>query len=165
MEKLEHSCAISVAVQTQDIDLAAEYAALRSAGPSVGAIVSFLGLMRDMNEVSGEAAQVSHLMLEHYPGMTQDSLQRIAHQAAQRFALHAVRVVHRVGQFAPSDAIVWVGVASSHRQASFDGCAYVMDTLKTQAPFWKKERTSSGERWVDARETDLAAAKRWNLSS
>jgi molybdopterin synthase catalytic subunit len=156
---------IHVAVQTNDIDLSAEYAALRSVSTQVGGIATFLGVMRDMNDVSGELAQVSTLTLEHYPAMTQASLQEIAQQASSRFNLHAVRVVHRVGTFSPSDAIVWVGVAASHRQAAFDGCAYVMDYLKTQAPFWKKESTPKGERWVDARDSDNAAQQRWVIES
>jgi molybdopterin synthase catalytic subunit len=155
---------IHIAVQTNDIDLNAEYAALRGVSHQVGGIATFLGVMRDMNDVSGELAQVTTLTLEHYPEMTQASLKAIAQQAISRFNLHAVRVVHRVGDFAPSDAIVWVGVAASHRQAAFDGCAYVMDYLKTQAPFWKKEVTPSGERWVDARESDTTAQQRWNIA-
>jgi molybdopterin synthase catalytic subunit len=95
--------------------------------------------------------------------MTESSLQAIAQQASKRFNLQAVRVVHRVGTFSPSDAIVWVGVAASHRQTAFDGCAYVMDYLKTQAPFWKKEVTPQGSRWVDARDSDTAAQQRWQL--
>jgi molybdopterin synthase catalytic subunit len=154
---------IHIAVQNADIDLNTEYAALRSVGAHVGGIATFLGVMRDINEVAGDAAQVHALTLEHYPGMTQTSLQSIAEQAMTRFNLHAVRVVHRVGTFLPSDAIVWVGVAASHRQAAFDGCAYVMDYLKTQAPFWKKEVTPAGERWVDARDSDTSAQLRWAL--
>jgi molybdopterin synthase catalytic subunit len=155
---------IHIAIQTTDINLNTEYAALRSVSKQVGGIATFLGVMRDMNDVSGELAQVTTLTLEHYPEMTQSSLKAIAQQATNRFDLHAVRVVHRVGTFAPSDAIVWVGVAASHRQAAFDGCAYVMDYLKTQAPFWKKEVTPMGERWVDARESDTAAQQRWVIA-
>ncbi len=153
---------IHIAVQTADIDLNAEHAALRSVGAQVGGIATFLGVMRDINDVGGESARVNTLTLEHYDGMTQASLKAIAQQAAQRFQLQAVRVVHRVGTFAPLDAIVWVGVAANHRQAAFDGCAYVMDYLKTQAPFWKKELTPQGERWVDARDSDTAAQQRWD---
>jgi molybdopterin synthase catalytic subunit len=152
---------IYVAVQTEDIDLNAEYAALRSVNNQVGGIATFLGVMRDMNEVAGHLSQVNTLTLEHYEGMTQTSLQVIAQTAATRFDLQAVRVVHRVGTFSPTDAIVWIGVAARHRQAAFDGCAFVMDYLKTQAPFWKKEATPAGERWVDARESDLTAQQRW----
>lgn len=154
---------IEVSVQTEDIDITAHTCALRSVGTAVGAIATFLGTMRDLNEVNGDAAQVCTLTLEHYPVMTQASLHAIAQQAQRRFGLLAVRVVHRVGTFVPSDAIVWVGVASAHRQAAFDGCAYVMDYLKTQAPFWKKEATAHGERWVDARDSDTAAAQRWGV--
>jgi molybdopterin synthase catalytic subunit len=152
---------IHIAVQTADIDLNAEHAALRSVGLQVGGIATFLGVMRELNDVAGELAQVKTLTLEHYEGMTQASLQAIADQAFKRFDLQAVRVVHRVGTFAPSDAIVWVGVAARHRQAAFDGCAYIMDFLKTQAPFWKKEDTPQGSRWVDARDSDTAAQQRW----
>jgi molybdopterin synthase catalytic subunit len=155
---------IHVAVQTADIDLNAETAALRGVGAQVGGIATFLGVMRDINDVAGNTAQVNTLTLEHYEGMTQASLQAIAAQAVARFGLQALRVVHRVGTFAPSDAIVWVGVAASHRQAAFDGCAYVMDYLKTEAPFWKQETTPQGTRWVDARDSDTAAAARWQAS-
>ncbi len=152
---------IHIAVQTADIDLNAEYAALRSVSAQVGGIATFLGVMRDINAVGAHTAQVHSMTLEHYPVMTQTCLQAIAEQAQARFQLQAVRVVHRVGTFAAQDAIVWVGVAATHRQAAFDGCAYVMDYLKTQAPFWKKEVTPDGERWVDARDSDTAAAQRW----
>jgi molybdopterin synthase catalytic subunit len=152
---------IHIAVQTAGIDLNAEYAALRAVSTQVGGIATFLGVMRDLNEVAGDTAQVNTLTLEHYPGMTESSLTQIAVNAQARFTLDAVRVLHRVGTFAPSDAIVWVGVAARHRQAAFDGCAYVMDYLKTQAPFWKKEHTPNGERWVDARDSDTLAVQRW----
>jgi molybdopterin synthase catalytic subunit len=152
---------IHIAVQIPDIDIAAEYAALRSVSAQVGGIATFLGVMRDINDVGGDTAQVNTLTLEHYPAMTENSLRDIAESAKARFDLQAVRVVHRVGTFAPTDAIVWVGVAASHRQAAFDGCAYVMDYLKTQAPFWKKETTPQGARWVDARDSDTLAQQRW----
>jgi molybdopterin synthase catalytic subunit len=153
---------IHIAVQTADIDLAFEFAALRAVSAQVGGIATFLGVMRDINDVGGDTAQVNTLTLEHYPAMTENSLRDIAGSAKIRFDLQGVRVVHRVGTFAPTDAIVWVGVAASHRQAAFDGCAYVMDYLKTQAPFWKKETTPQGARWVDARDSDLAAQQRWH---
>jgi molybdopterin synthase catalytic subunit len=156
---------IHIAVQTVDIDISAEYAALRRVGAQVGGIATFLGVMRDINDVGGDTAQVNTLTLEHYPTMTENSLRDIAARATKRFDLQAVRVVHRVGTFAPTDAIVWVGVAASHRHAAFDGCAYVMDYLKTQAPFWKKETTPQGARWVDARDSDLAAQQRWATTS
>ena len=151
---------ISIAVQTADIDIAAEMAALRG-DAAVGAIATFLGVMRDINEVGGDTATVNTLTLEHYPGMTEASLNDIAQHAAARFNLLAVRVVHRVGTFTPTDAIVWVAAAASHRQAAFDGCNFVMDYLKTQAPFWKHETTATGARWVDARESDSVALGRW----
>lgn len=152
-------------IQHQDIDLVQEYAALRSVSSAVGAIATFLGTMRDLNEVSGSVAHVHRLTLEHYPGMTERSLQTIAEQAHRRFDAHAVRVIHRIGCFAPADTIVWVGIAASHRQAAFDGCAFVMDYLKTQAPFWKKENTPDGDRWVDARQADADAMKKWLVKS
>ena len=152
---------ISATVQTADIDITAEMAALRANNPKVGAVATFLGVMRDLNDVIGNTSTVDTLTLEHYPAMTEASLRTIALAAQARFGLLAVRVVHRVGTFAPTDAIVWVGVASSHRQAAFDGCNYVMDYLKTQAPFWKRETTATGSRWVDARESDFVAQARW----
>ncbi|MBV8465806.1 MAG: molybdopterin synthase catalytic subunit MoaE [Burkholderiales bacterium] len=149
---------IAIAVQAGDFDLQAESLALRAGDRGVGAVVAFVGLVRDLNL----ADDVVALELEHYPGMTEKALQQIAEQAAQRWPLHAVRVVHRVGKLHPGDNIVLVLVASAHRHAAFEANAFIMDYLKTRAPFWKKEWTPDGPRWVEARESDESAAARWH---
>ena len=146
-----------IRVQVDPIDLAAEQAALWQGRPRVGAVVTFVGLMRDSNE--GES--VSAMTLEHYPGMTEKALAASAAQAAARWDLGAVRIVHRVGRLLPQDPIVFVGVASCHRAAAFCACEFLIDWLKTRAPFWKKETTPAGDRWVEARDTDAQAAARW----
>ncbi|RZS80471.1 molybdopterin synthase catalytic subunit MoaE [Pigmentiphaga kullae] len=147
---------MSISVQTSDFDAGAEIAALR-ADPSVGAVVSFVGTVRDINE--GDS--VSTLTLEHYPGMTEKALADIVRQARERWTLHAVRVIHRVGTLRALDQIVFVGVAGRHRGTCFAACEFIMDYLKTQAPFWKKEATGQGDRWVEARDSDDEAARRW----
>lgn len=149
--------AITVKVQSQDFDHAALYHELRQACPGIGAVVTFTGLVRDMNLGDG----VTGLFLEHYPGMTEKSLTEIAEEAKQRWDLHTVLLTHRVGQLNPSDQIVYVGISSAHRGEAFSACEFIMDYLKTRAPFWKRENTADGERWVDARESDQEAAKRW----
>ncbi|MBB5017603.1 molybdopterin synthase catalytic subunit [Chitinivorax tropicus] len=146
-----------IRVQTDDFDVARELAALRAGNPAIGAVAMFVGLVRDINE----GAQVGGMTLEHYPGMTEKSLQRIVDDARQQWPLQAVRVIHRVGPLAPLDQIVFVGVASAHRGDAFAACEFIMDYLKTQAPFWKLEHTAEGARWVDARESDQQAADRW----
>jgi len=146
-----------VRVQTQDFDLGAEIAALRAGDPRVGAVASFVGTVRDVNDGSG----VSTLTLEHYPGMTEKSLEDICAQAKARWNILDTLVVHRVGALRPLDQIVLVAVTSAHRGEAFEACEFIMDYLKTQAPFWKKERTPQGDRWVDARASDDAAAERW----
>lgn len=146
-----------VRVQAADFDLGAEVATLRAGKPGVGAVAVFVGTVRDINDGSG----VSTLTLEHYPGMTERALERIAGEAHVRFRIEDCLVVHRVGPLRPLDQIVLVAVTSAHRGDAFDACAFVMDYLKTQAPFWKKERTPEGERWVEARTTDDEAAARW----
>ncbi|TXH61212.1 MAG: molybdopterin synthase catalytic subunit MoaE [Burkholderiaceae bacterium] len=146
-----------VRVQTQDFDLGAEIAALRAGDPRVGAVASFVGTVRDVNDGSG----VSTLTLEHYPGMTEKSLEDICAQAKARWNILDTLVVHRVGALRPLDQIVLVAVTSAHRGEAFAACEFIMDYLKTQAPFWKKERTPQGDRWVDARASDDAAAERW----
>ncbi len=146
-----------VRVQTQDFDIAAETAAMRAGNPGIGAIASFIGLVRDVNE--GDS--VSSMTLEHYPGMTERALERIVQDAKQRWDIIDVLVVHRVGTLRPLDQIVLVLVTGAHRGEAFAACEFVMDYLKTQAPFWKKELTPAGDRWVDARESDDAAAQRW----
>lgn len=144
----------------QDFDLGAEVAALRAGDPRVGALVSFVGLVRDINEGCG----VSEMTLEHYPGMTEKALAAIVEEAGQRWALYSTRVIHRVGPLKPCDQIVLVAVTSAHRGDAFAACEFIMDYLKTRAPFWKKEATESGARWVDARDSDDSAAARWNAA-
>ncbi|MCL9782617.1 molybdopterin synthase catalytic subunit MoaE [Vibrio sp. S4M6] len=148
--------AINISVQTEPFSIADEYETL-SADSASGAIVTFVGKVRDMN--LGD--DVTGLHLEHYPGMTEKSLRNICEQAAVRWPLTDITVIHRVGSLGVGDQIVFVGVASAHRQASFESCEFIMDYLKTKAPFWKKERTSSDERWIESRESDQHAAKRW----
>jgi len=146
-----------VLVTDGPFDPAAANAAIRRDNPKVGAVVSFLGLMRDLNE--GDA--VSRMYLEHYPGMTEKALEAIVAEARERWDLEAVRVIHRVGEIRPEDPIVLVAVASSHRGEAFRACEFIIDYLKTRAPFWKKELTHNGERWVEARESDGQAESKW----
>lgn len=147
-----------VRVQQEDFDAGAEIARLRVNNPKIGAVASFIGIVRDLNE----GATVGSITLEHYPGMTEKSLSAIAEQARTRWDLFDVLIVHRVGTLAPSDQIVLVVTTSSHRGDAFAACQFVMDYLKTEAPFWKKEVTGDGARWVDARCSDDAARDRWN---
>ncbi|KJF95483.1 molybdopterin synthase catalytic subunit [Photobacterium angustum] len=146
-----------ISVQFDDFSVADEYEKLAE-GTEAGAVVTFIGKVRDFNQ--GDA--VTGLSLEHYPGMTEKSLQEIVDQAYQRWPLLKTRVIHRVGDLALGDQIVFVGVTSAHRGAAFEACEFIMDFLKTRAPFWKKEQTPEQSRWVDARETDTSAADRWN---
>lgn len=146
-----------VRVQTEDFDLGAVLTAQRAQDARIGAQVSFLGLVRDMNE----GASVAGMTLEHYPGMTEKALEAIVEEAQTRWDLYDVLVIHRVGPLKPCDQIVLVAVTSAHRGEAFAACEFVMDYLKTRAPFWKKEDTPDGGRWVDARETDDGAAARW----
>ncbi len=146
-----------IKIQENDFDLSAEIAALRKGDPRVGAVVSFLGTVRDMNDGS----QVKAMTLEHYPGMTEKALQEILDQAKSRWDIHNTLVIHRVGSLMPEDQIVLVAVTSAHRGEAFAACEFIMDYLKTAAPFWKKEDTPGGARWVDARVTDEAAMARW----
>ena len=150
-----------VAIQHADFELSAEIAALRQGDARVGAVCSFVGTVRDRNE--GDA--VATLELEHYPGMTEKSIEAMIDAAMARFDIYAARVVHRVGLLQPLDQIVLVAVTSAHRGESFQACEFLMDYLKTQAPFWKKEVTPAGSRWVDARVSDDAALARWGLQS
>jgi molybdopterin synthase catalytic subunit len=149
---------VKISVQTEDFDAGAELAQVRLAHPEVGALVSFVGQVRDLND----GAMVSGMHLEHYPGMTEKALTGIAEQAMQRWELAEALVIHRHGDLKPLDQIVLVVVASAHRQAAFAACEFIMDYLKTEAPFWKKESTPEGERWVDAKEVDEVAKSRWN---
>jgi molybdopterin synthase catalytic subunit len=146
-----------VRVQQHDFDVGAEIAALRAGNLNVGAVATFIGTVRDLNEGAG----VSAMTLEHYPGMTERALEDICMQARARWKILDALVIHRYGALAPGDQIVLVVVTSAHRGEAFAACEFIMDYLKTQAPFWKKERTPEGERWVDARETDDEAAARW----
>ena len=149
-----------VSIQTQDFDVSAELAALRAQDARVGAVCCFVGTVRDRNE--GDA--VDSMELEHYPGMTEKSIEAMIDAALARFALYGVRVIHRVGLLQPLEQIVLVAVTSAHRGESFQACEFLMDYLKIQAPFWKKEQTPQGARWVDARVSDDAAMARWGLA-
>ena len=149
-----------IKIQESDFDVSAEIAALRQGDPRVGAVVSFLGTVRDMNDGS----QVRGMTLEHYPGMTEKALQEILDQAKARWDIYQTLVIHRVGPLLPEDQIVLVAVTSAHRGDAFAACEFIMDYLKTAAPFWKKEDTPEGSRWVDARVTDEAAMARWKQS-
>jgi molybdopterin synthase catalytic subunit len=157
---------MEVSVQHADFDVGAEVTVLSADDAEAGAVASFVGLVRadklaDEKPGTGETAPVQAMTLEHYPGMTEQALAEIVTLARQRWALRRVRVIHRVGKLLPGERIVFVGVASSHRRDAFAACEFIMDYLKTQAPFWKKEETSAGSRWVDARESDDIAARRW----
>ncbi len=149
---------MAVRVQQEDFDLGAELLTLRQGNPKIGAIASFVGLVRDINE--GDA--VAGMSLEHYPGMTEKALERIVEQAKTRWAIFDALVIHRVGDLKPTDQIVLVAVTGAHRGEAFAACEFIMDNLKTQAPFWKREQTPEGARWVDARESDEQAAGRWH---
>ena len=149
---------MSVTLQTHDFDIAAEIEALTAEDRDIGAVVSFTGLVREMTD----AGAISSMELEHYPGMTERALEDIVRQARTRWPLNGVRVIHRHGPLAPGDRIVLVLTASRHRQAAFEAAEFLMDYLKTRAPFWKKEAGPAGGRWVDARETDDDAADRWS---
>ena len=146
-----------IRVQENDFDVSTEIAALRKGDPRVGAVVTFLGIVRDLNDGS----QVKEMTLEHYPGMTEKALEEIVAQAKSRWDIYQALVIHRVGPLLPEDQIVLVAVTSAHRGEAFAACEFIMDYLKTAAPFWKKEETPDGGRWVDARVTDEAAMARW----
>jgi molybdopterin synthase catalytic subunit len=148
---------MSVSVREADFDVGAEIAALSVEGGDAGAVASFVGLVRRDKWAGG----IQAMTLEHYPGMTEKALAEIVSEARRRWPLVAVRVIHRVGRLVPGDRIVLVAVSSSHRQAAFAGCEFIMDYLKTRAPFWKREETALGSRWVDARESDDDALRRW----
>lgn len=148
---------MSISVQEADFDVGAEIAALSAGRPDVGAVASFVGLVRDINDGSN----VSAMTLEHYPGMTEQALADIVTEAHRRWALLSVRVIHRYGLMMPGERIVFVGVGGAHRGECFAACEFIMDYLKTRAPFWKREETPDGARWVDARESDDSAATRW----
>jgi molybdopterin synthase catalytic subunit len=150
-----------IRVQTQDFDLTAEVAQLRAADPRIGAIVTFTGTVRDIND----GTSVAEMELEHYPGMTERALEDIVAQAKVRWTIFDALVIHRVGPLKPLDQIVLVAVTSAHRGEAFAACEFIMDYLKTQAPFWKKEQTPNGVRWVDARVADDKALTKWGVGS
>jgi molybdopterin synthase catalytic subunit len=149
---------MAIRVQTEDFDIAREIAALRAANPKVGAVASFIGTVRDVNDGSA----VATLTLEHYPGMTEKALAGIVAEARSRWRIIDVTVIHRVGELKPLDQIVLVVVVGEHRGDAFAACEFLMDYLKTRAPFWKKEQTPAGSRWVDVRGSDDIAAERWD---
>ena len=150
-----------VAIREDDFDLGAEVAALRAGDAGVGAVCAFIGTVRDRND----GASVASLELEHYPGMTEAAIEAMIDEATRRFDIRAVRVVHRIGVLAPTAQIVLVAVTAAHRGQAFQACEFLMDYLKTQAPFWKKEAGPAGVRWVDARVADDAALARWGIAA
>ena len=151
------SASINIRVQETDFDIAQEYTNMRKNNTQDGAIVFFTGLVREMNQ----GRDVSGLFLEHYPGMTEKALHTIAEQACTRWPLSRIRLIHRIGQLHVSDQIVFVAVSSAHREAAFEACHFIMDFLKKQAPFWKKETSQDGDVWVEALEKDTQAMNKW----
>ena len=155
-----------VVIQTEDFNVSQVFDQLRAGDLRVGAICSFVGTVRDTRMLSGNAAdQIVSMALEHYPGMTEKAIEAMIDEAHHRFDLYQAHVIHRVGELKPADQIVLVAVSSAHRGESFKACEFLMDYLKTQAPFWKKEATPEGAKWVDARVTDDAALARWGIQS
>jgi len=151
-----------IAIQTADFDVSTELTELRAAHRDVGAIVSFVGTVREMDSGAGkQTEQTEHMELEHYPGMTEKSLENIVQHAARRWEIKDVVVIHRIGVLPAAAQIVLVAVAGQHRGTAFEACEFIMDYLKTEAPFWKKEVSEKGAHWVDARVTDLSALKKW----
>jgi len=149
---------VTVRVQTGDFDIGAEIAAMRRGNPKVGAVASFIGVVRDLNE----GDRVAEMTLEHYPGMTEKALEKMVAEARSHWDIYDALVIHRVGTLKPGEQIVLVVVTGAHRGEAFQACEFLMDYLKTRAPFWKKERTPAGARWVEARESDDVAADRWS---
>lgn len=143
-------------IQEEDFDIATEYAALLKSANNTGAIVTFVGLVRDTEQ------GLKHMLLEHYPGMTENVIQQIIDTAAQRWNIDEPRVIHRVGELQPTEQIVFVGVSSTHRSDAYAACEYLMDQLKTRATLWKKEVTTDGEQWLDSKPSDIKRASRWN---
>ena len=150
-----------VSIQPQDFDLGVEVAALRAGDGGVGAVVAFVGTVRDLSD----GAAIATMEHEHYPGMTERAIEAMIDEAGRRFDIRGARVVHRVGALLPLDQIVLVAVTSAHRGQAFQACEFLMDYLKTQAPFWKKEHTPQGAQWVDARASDDAALARWGIAA
>jgi molybdopterin synthase catalytic subunit len=149
---------MAIRVQLEPFDPGVEVNALHATNVGVGAVVSFVGYVRDFNA----GREVGGMFLEHFPGMTEKSLAKIAHEAEQRWPLLNLQVIHRIGRLEPGEPIVFVGTTSAHREAAFEACAFVMDYLKTRAPFWKKEDTAEGSCWVEGRQSDQNAAERWH---
>ena len=148
---------MTVRVQHEDFDIGAEISAMRLIRKDIGAVASFIGQVRDLNE----GDQVASMTLEHYPGMTEKALESIVAQATQRWDIFDALVIHRIGELKPADQIVLVVVSGAHRGEAFAACQFIMDYLKTEAPFWKKEQTATGERWVEAKASDDDARDRW----
>lgn len=147
-----------ISIQAADFDLAAELSNLRTGRAQVGALVSFVGLVRDFSD----GDKIENIYLEHYPGMSEKALEQIVDEANRRWQLLGVRIIHRVGELHPSDQIVLVATASSHRADAFAACEFIIDYLKTSAPFWKREQTEQGAKWLDTKESDLQRSARWD---
>ena len=155
-----------ISVQEQDFNIGLEHENLRVRAGDPGAIVTFSGLVREIYDTSESASDVvSGLFLEHYPGMTERCLEDIVKQAAKRWPLLAARIIHRVGELGPKEQIVFVGTASAHRHAAFESAMFIMDYLKSQAPFWKKQKSEDGSQWIVSRASDAATIKKWDLGS
>ncbi len=155
-----------VRIQTEDFDVGAELASLRAGDLRVGAVCSFVGTVRDTRAITGAAGdEIRSMELEHYPGMTEKAIEAMIDEAHKRFDFYQARVIHRIGLLRPADQIVFVAVTSAHRGERFQACEFLMDYLKTQAPFWKKEQTPQGAQWVDARVSDDAALARWGIEA
>ena len=155
-----------VRIQTEDFDVGAELVSLRAGDQRVGAVCSFVGTVRDTRAITGVAAdEIRSMELEHYPGMTEKAIEAMIDEAHRRFDFYGAVVVHRIGRLLPADQIVLVAVTSAHRGESFKACEFLMDYLKTQAPFWKKEQNPQGAQWVDARVSDDAALARWGIQA
>ena len=155
-----------VQIQIEDFDVGAELASLRAGDLRVGAVCSFVGTVRDTRAITGVAGdEIRSMELEHYPGMTEKAIEAMIDEALRRFDFYQARIIHRIGLLQPADQIVFVGVTSAHRGESFKACEFLMDYLKTQAPFWKKEQTPQGAQWVDARVSDDAALARWGIEA
>jgi len=155
-----------VRIQTEDFDVGAELVSLRAGDQRVGAVCSFVGTVRDTRAITGVAGdEIRSMELEHYPGMTEKAIEAMIDEAHQRFDFYEARIIHRIGLLQPADQIVFVAVTSAHRGESFKACEFLMDYLKTQAPFWKKEQTPQGAQWVDARVSDDAALARWGIDA
>lgn len=158
---MSESVYLNISVQPEDFEIGTELQQLRAATPQAGALVNFVGLVREMSA----AGQISEMVIEHYPAMTEKALQQIAQQAAQRWSLLGIRMIHRVGPLTAQAQIVLVAATSLHRQAAFEACAFMMDYLKTEAPFWKKEIGDFGQHWVEARVSDEQAKQQWQKNS